>query len=44
MEMEFKAMSVDELKDFLMEKAIKFSPYSQEEIDKAKNRAWVSLR
>lgn len=38
MEMEFKAMSVDELKDFLMEKAIKFSPYSQEEIDKAKNK------
>ena len=38
MEMEFKAMSVDELKDFLMEKAIKFSPYSQEEIDKVKNK------
>ena len=35
MEMEFKAMSVDELKDFLIEKEIGFSPYTQEEIDKA---------
>lgn len=38
MDMESKTMSVDELKDFLVGKGIKFAPNSQEEIDKAKEK------
>ena len=34
--MEYKSMSVNELKNILIEKEITFSPYSQEEINKIK--------